>query len=53
MEMIKQIINYFTSPATSKYLEDSVDHADLDHKIKEMRRIQNHRVNIALTKGYL
>jgi len=53
MKLIKQIINYFTSTATSKYLEDSVDHADLDHKIKEMRRIQNYRINVALTRGYL
>jgi hypothetical protein len=58
-KLLKSIIDWVNEPVKYEYenelefLSESVDHADLEHKISEIQRVQRYRTNIALGKGYL
>lgn len=58
-KLIKSIIDWVNEPVKYEYenelefLSESVDHADLEHKINEVQRVQRYRTNIAVGKGYL
>ena len=58
-KLIKSIVDWVNEPVKYEYenelefLSESVDHADLGHKINEVQRVQRYRTNIALGKGYL
>ena len=58
-KLLKAIIDWFNSPMTYQYeseldyLAESVDHADLKHRLGEVKRVQRYRANVALEKGYL
>ncbi len=58
-KLIKSIVDWVNEPVKYEYenelefLSESVDHADLEHKINEVQRVQRYRTNIALGKGYL
>ena len=58
-KLIKLIVDWFNEPIKYEYenelefLSESVDHADLEHKLNEVKRVQRYRTNVALEKGYL
>lgn len=58
-KLLKSIIDWVNEPVKYEYenelefLSESVDHADLEHKLNEVQRVQRYRTNIALGKGYL
>lgn len=58
-KLIKLIVDWVNEPVKYEYenelefLSESVDHADLEHKLNEVKRVQRYRTNVALEKGYL
>ena len=58
-KLIKAIVDWFNSPITYQYeseldyLNQSVDAADLEKRLKDVNRVQKYRTNIALKGGYL
>ena len=58
-KLIKLIVDWFNEPVKYEYenelefLSESVDHADLEHRLNEVKRVERYRTNVALGKGYL
>ena len=59
MKLLQAIIDWLNRPIQYQYeseldyLNQSVDAADLEKRLKDVNRVQKYRTNIALKGGYL
>ena len=59
MKLLQAIIDWFNRPIQYQYeseldyLNQSVDAADLEKRLKDVTRMQKYRTNVALKGGYL
>jgi hypothetical protein len=59
MKLLQAIIDWLNRPIQYQYeseldyLNQSVDAADLEKRLKDVNRVQKYRTNVALKGGYL
>ena len=59
MKLLQAIIDWFNRPIQYQYeceldyLNQSVDAADLEKRLKDVTRVRKYRTNVALKGGYL